>query len=165
VLVALACLAGAAGACEREERAAPATGSSTPIAAAETFVGALDDGDVATLVRVSQTPFAFREQQWTNAPDGYGFVLGEASDRVLTDPAALEPFLAELLQRVSVRSRSAAPNPSSRESLLAEQLAGAPAPWPDLELVVFLRGEGDVEHIAIVGVDRRTGRITGLYVN
>ena len=164
-LLALALVSAGVAACAPADSPAPEGSRADAIRAAETFIAALNDENVAALARVSQTPFAFREQEWTNAPDGSGFVLAEAKDRVLSEPATLEAFFVELVQRVATDSRSAAPNPSPREALLAKQLAGAPAAWGALELLVFLRGEGDVEHIAIVGVDRRTLRVAGLYVN
>lgn len=161
----LALLAASVAACAQAGSAAPEGSAADAIVAAETFVAALNDEDVAALTRVSQTPFEFREQEWTNAPGGSGFVLGEAKDRELPTSATLEAFFQELVKHVATDSRRAAKNPSPREALLAKQLAGAPAAWQALELVVFLRGEGDVEHIAIVGVDRRTRRVAGLYVN
>ena len=49
--------------------------------------------------------------------------------------------------------------------MLSETLRGVPASWADLTFVLFRRGEGDVEHVAIVVVDPMPGKVVGLYVN
>ena len=53
----------------------------------------------------------------------------------------------------------------TKDQLLDIELNSAPAMAHDLELYLFLRGFGDVEHIAIVGVDEKNYKIRLLYVN
>jgi hypothetical protein len=83
---------------------------------------------------------------------------------VATNPDDLRVLLQEVASNVTVSDPVTVANPPSRSDLLNEPLGGAPQ-WAGLELVLFKRGEGDVEHIAIVGVDGRSGKVTGLFVN
>jgi hypothetical protein len=102
---------------------------------------------------------------WQSAPDGGGFVLGNADERVATDAAHLDPLLREVAAKVSVVNADPVVDPPSQSDLLSEPLRGASSPWASLDLVLFRRGEGDVEHIAIVGVEPLSGKVVGLYVN
>lgn len=136
-----------------------------PVVQAERFIVALNAGEVETLVELTTDPFLFREQSWRSAPDGSGFVLGASNDTVIAGTEARRAFLAGLVGRVRVRSATAADRPPTREALLREQLAGADSRWASLALFVFLRGEGDVEHTALTGVDEKSGKVSALYVN
>jgi len=132
---------------------------------AEAFVAALNANDVAAMLAVSATPFLFRTQEWASAPDGTGFVLTAARDTVVRSAAELEAFLRRLAPRVKVEGQTPSTAAAPRDSLLNNQLRNAPTDATQLDLSVFLRGFGDVEHIAIVGVQIASRRVTLLYVN
>jgi len=151
----LACLA-ASGAC----RAAPAN----PQDAATGFVRALNSKDVGSMTKLSGIPFRFRNQAWASATDGSGLVPGAATERVATNPDDLQALLRDVASNVTVSDPVAVTNPPSKTDLLNGPLGGA-TQWAGLELVLFKRGEGDVEHIAIVGVDGGSGKVTGFFVN
>jgi hypothetical protein len=152
--VLLACLT--LSACQSRALDAPQT--------AARFVEALNGGDVDLMAGLSATPFRFRNQEWKSAPDGSGLVRGAATERVANTVEELRALLQDVSGTVKVADHQPVADPPSKADLLSEPLSGAPAQWSDLNLVLFLRGEGDVEHIAIVGIDAR-GRVTGLYVN
>ena len=136
-----------------------------PVTRAERFVAALNAGDAATMLALTGDPFHFREQRWASAPDGSGFDLGAATDSVIRGEEPRRSFLVALANRVHIRGTTAATRPPTREALLARELAGSDPRWASLRLFVFLRGEGDVEHTALIGVDEKTGKVAALYVN
>lgn len=135
-----------------------------PGTAATGFVQALNAKDIDSMAEFAATPFRVRNQPWENAPDGSGFVLGAATERVANSSDELRAVLQDLAANVRIAEPAAVGDPPSKADLLSEPLRGAPSQWNELDLVLFRRGEGDVEHIAIVGVDAK-GKVTGLYVN
>jgi hypothetical protein len=147
------------GACDASQALPP------PADQAARFVRALNAKDTEAMAEVSGIPFRFRNQQWASAPDGTGFVLGNAEERVAADAVQLDPLLRELATNVSIAEPNPVADPPSRSDMLSEPLRGAPSVWSQLELVLFRRGEGDVEHIAIVGIEAASGKVLGLYVN
>lgn len=136
-----------------------------PIDQASRFIEALNAKDAGRMAEVAGTPFRFRNQAWQSAPDGAGFVLSGAEERVAEDPAQLDPLLRELAANVAVATPEPVVDPPSQSDLLSEPLRGASPAWAELNLVLFRRGEGDVEHIAIVGVEPASGKVLALYVN
>ena len=144
----------------------PAAGRASATASiAVNFIKALNAKDAAAMMAVADTPFLFRTQEWESATDGRGFRLGAAQDRVLSDSAALEGFFRDLTAKVAVEGESPVSNPPPKASLLATQLKGAAPGWSQLELGQFLRGFGDVEHVALVGTDPVRTKVTAFYVN
>jgi hypothetical protein len=136
-----------------------------PIDQASRFIEALNAKNTGRMAEVAGTPFRFRNQSWQSAPDGGGFVLGEAQERVAEDSGQLDPLLRQLADNVAVETPEPVVDPPSQSDLLSEPLRGASPEWAALNLVLFRRGEGDVEHIAIVGVEPVSGKVVGLYVN
>jgi hypothetical protein len=132
---------------------------------AQAFIRALDAGNVDAMMASSEEPFYVRTQEWESARDGIGFVLGDPKDEVFVDSPSLKAFLQTLVRKVRVDSATAATNAPPREELLQDQLKGAPITWSRLELYVFRRGVGDVEHVALVGVEPKSGKVVGLYLN
>jgi hypothetical protein len=141
-------------------RAAP---SDTDVA--EGFVVALNAGNAQAMVSTSGYPFVFRNQEWESARDGSGFVRGKAEDKVLGKKKLLRKFLGGIVGKVKIQSEKAAAIPPPKDSLLADNLKGAPPNWQDLNLFLFFRGSGDVEHVAIIGVDSAHHKVRGLYLN
>jgi hypothetical protein len=107
----------------------------------------------------------FRNQEWESAKDGSGFVHGKADDKSFKSKKARAAFFGTLVSKAKIENEKAASHPPSKDSLLLDNLKGAPAEWQKLNLIVFGRGFGDVEHVAIVGVDSGTHRVRGLYLN
>ena len=131
---------------------------------AGSFVQALNAKNVEGMAGLSVTPFRYRNQPWESAPDGSGFVLGKVEDRVANGPEELRALLQDVSAGVQVEDPAPVQNGPSKPDLLNGPLNGAPLVWSEMNLVLFRRGEGDVEHLAIVGVDAE-GKVTGLYVN
>lgn len=137
----------------------------TDVEVAERFVVALNKGSTRDLVSASGCPFVFRNQEWESAKDGSGFVHGKSDDKSFKNKKMLGTFFETLAAKVKIENEKAAANSPSKDSLLLDNLKGAPADWQELNLVLFGRGFGDVEHVAIVGVDSATHRVRGLYLN
>ena len=131
---------------------------------ARAFVQALNAKNVDGMAGLSVTPFRYRNQPWESAPGGSGFVLGKVEDRVANNREELHALLQDVGAGVQVEEPEPVQNAPSKPDLLNGPLNGAPLAWSEMNLVLFRRGEGDVEHIAIVGVDAK-GKVTGLYVN
>ena len=135
-----------------------------PGTAATGFVQAINAKDIDSMAKFAASPFRFRNQPWESAPDGSGFVLGAATERVANSSDELRTVLQDVAANVTIAEPTAVADPPPKADLLSEPLRGATSQWNDLDLVLFRRGEGDVEHVAIVGVDAK-GKVTGLYVN
>lgn len=135
-----------------------------PALAAGSFIQALNAKNVERMNGLSAAPFRYRNQAWESAADGSGLVLGKAEDRVAKGPEELRALLQDVIARVQVEDPSPVQNAPPKPELLNGPLRGAPPAWGEMNLVLFRRGEGDVEHVAIVGVDA-AGKVTGLYVN
>ena len=69
---------------------------------ASRFIQALNAKDTGGMAEVSGLLFRFRNQAWESAPDGAGFILGSAEERVAADAAQLDPLLRELAAKVAV---------------------------------------------------------------
>ena len=136
-----------------------------PVTQAERFIAALNDGDTATMLALTEDPLVFREQRWMRVQDGSGHRLGVARDTVLRGREARRRFLGDLAGRVQVQMPTASDRLPRREVLLENQLAGADVSWAALTLFVFALNGGDVEHSAMTGVDEKSGKVAALYVN
>ncbi|HUQ91764.1 MAG TPA: hypothetical protein VM120_08785 [Bryobacteraceae bacterium] len=139
-------------------------GKVTGAHAAVRFVAALNAGDVAKMMAASASPFLYRNQKWKTADGGSGFVLGAAEDQRRKTARQRRELFEHLAKTTKIQSPQPAERPPAQKVLLQEQLKGADTGWSQLELFVFLRGFGDVEHIALVGVDRK-GKVKALYLN
>ena len=133
-----------------------------PVAAS--FVEALNAKNVDAMAGLSATPFRYRNQPWESARDGSGFVLGTVEDRIANSAGELRTLLQDVSAAVQIEDPAPVASGTSEPDLLNGPLNGAPLAWSEMHLVLFRRGEGDVEHVAIVGVDDRR-KVTGLYVN
>ncbi|WP_025411065.1 hypothetical protein [Gemmatirosa kalamazoonensis] len=158
-------LLGAAFACRGTREPRETLQPSDPRAQAERFIAAVNARDVDALLQLSADTLLFREQQWRTASDGVGFTLGPPLDTVVAGTEARRRFFTDLAGRVHVRQPTAVEHPPSKSALFARELASADPRWSALTLVVFLRGEGDVEHTAMTGMNPRTRKVAAFYVN
>jgi hypothetical protein len=155
----IACVSVAPAGC-----AAPAA-QTRAVDQAEEFVTALNGRDVDQMIAAAGVPFRYRNQSWQRTADGSAFVLGPANDRTIGDASSLRAFFTDLATKVAVEHTRPETDAPPRAQLLDDQLRGAPGDWGTLDTFLFLRGSGDVAHVAIVGVDPRSAKVTALYVN
>jgi hypothetical protein len=132
---------------------------------AEQFIGGLNEDNLDAMMIVSREPFFFRRQEWESAIDGHGFVLGATEDKFLKDKESLRAFFRQLTSTIKVVGTKAAVNAPPKHIFLTEELKGVTEAWERLEIYVFRRGFGDVEHIVLVGVDPQDWKVTALYLN
>ena len=132
---------------------------------AETFVRALNEGNVERMVEVSRAPFFFRDQKWESAPDGSGFVTGSSADKVVNTADEMRSLFLDLTKRVKIANPQAVAEPPSQNELIDNHVKNVASQWSALQIVVFLRGTGDVEHTALVGVEPSVRKVRALYVN
>ena len=73
-----------------------------PTAAASRFIEALNAKDVRSMAVLSAIPFRFLSQAWESAPDGSGFVPGDAAEQVAGNAGELDALLREIVGKVHV---------------------------------------------------------------
>jgi hypothetical protein len=132
---------------------------------AEKFIQALNDKDVNRMMEACATPFFYRNQEWKSAPDGSGFVLGASKDVIAGNRDELRALLNEVPKTVRISAPKAVAEPPAKRELIDTHLKNVASRWSRLRIIVFLRGMGDVEHTALVGIDPGTRKVKALYVN
>ena len=140
-------------------------GATDDVSLAKHFVEALNAKDVDAMMRMTASPFRLRDQKWETAKDGYGFVLGKSADRTVSGTRDRRQLLSEIVAKVHV-SKPESGNPLAKSDDAWKHVVKAPPEsLAKLHFIVFTRGEADVEHLAIVGIQPRTRKIAFLYVN
>ena len=128
---------------------------------ATSFVLAINKNDIKMVVPLAATPLSIRNQEWESAPDGKGFVLGKVQDVKLIDQTHVKSYFLKNIQNIGVEGT----NPTSANlTLLKDELAGIEGKWQELDIYLFLRGIGDVEHIFVLGVNAK-GKVSAIYLN
>jgi hypothetical protein len=132
---------------------------------AESFVKAVNSKNLPAALSLSGLPLMYRNQEWSDATTGDGFELGQAHDEVFSDQDGLGRFLRKLFRGLEVQETVSNPKGPPKAKFFKVELSGAPREWQALELFVFLRGFGDVEHSVLIGIDPATDRVRGVYTN
>ena len=132
--------------------------------AANQFVKAINQNDVQVLLKLSDSPFYIHNHQWESAEDGYGFVLGKRDQMIFKDNEKLSIYMNILSRKLKIDSVDGEYIPVAEYSRFHDELGGA-LEWESQDVFLFLRGMGDIEHIVILGVNRKTKKIKQLYFN
>ncbi len=133
--------------------------------AANQFVKAINQNDVQVLLRLSNSPFYVHNQKWESAKDGYGFVLGKRNQMIFKDNEKLSVYMNTLSKELKIDSVDGEYIPVAEYPRFHDDLGGFALEWESQDIFLFLRGMGDVEHIVILGVNRKTKKIKQLYFN
>lgn len=128
---------------------------------AVSFVEAINQMNAAAMSKFTASTLLARNQAWESASDGYGFVLAKTDDQLLSNAAQVNSYFSVLIDRLSIESSKPIPTSTSQ---LTEQFKGIEQHWQGLEMYLFLRGMGDVEHILVVGVNAEN-KIAAIYFN
>lgn len=128
---------------------------------AVSFVEAVNKMNADAMLKFTAGTLLLRNQAWESASDGYGFVLAKVDDQQLTNTAQINNYFSVLIDRLSLESTKPIPTSITQ---LTEQLKGIEPHWQGLEMYLFLRGMGDVEHILVVGVNAEN-KIAAIYFN
>jgi len=117
------------------------------------------------MLELSDMPFFFRNQEWKSAPDGSGFVLGNSTESMAHTANELRSLFFDITKRVRISDPKAVLDPPSQRDLIDTHVKDAASLWSPLRIIVFLRGAGDVEHTALVGIEPVRHKIKAFYVN
>jgi hypothetical protein len=129
------------------------------------FVQGLNQDNVQVLTDFSELPFYVNSQQWESAKDGDGFVLGKKEQIILGNRKELAAYMHTLTGKLETESVDGQYIPVAEYSRFQEEFRDSSLPWESQDTFLFLRGMGDVEHIVMLGVNRKTNKVGQLYFN
>lgn len=129
------------------------------------FRTALNDNDVGALVKLTKLPLTVFEQEWESAQDGIGFVLGHRKIHHIEKIDDLKIFYEIFAPRVTIEGNQAISIPPSEYNNFKTEFAGSMDQWRNLKIYLFKRGEGDVEHIVLLGIYPMTHKVQAIYIN
>ena len=132
---------------------------------ANQFAKAINKNDAQILIALSGFPFYIHNQEWEAANDGYGFVLGKRDRRVFEKNEKLLAYLRKLVEELEVDSVDGEYIPVAEYSRFHNELGPYAMQWESQDAYLFLRGMGDVEHIMILGVNKKTKKVEQIYFN
>ena len=125
---------------------------------------AINDNNVNKLQRLSALPVFVREQEWVTANDGYGFVLGSAKQAKLLTNLEFMKYFKSSINSIHIESEKVIAEDITL-SLFADELSEQIQHWNNLNLHLLVRGEGDVEHIVLLGLEKETNKFRAIYIN
>jgi len=135
----------------------------TPEKQAVSLRNAINTNDFALLANSIPLPLVLSKQEWKTADDGYGYVLGSKSTLIANNTEDLDDVF-NILKNVEIEGDY----PLAQEFTLTDftdEFSGIEHYWKPLELVVFFRGQGDVEHIVVLGLDKKSSKLRAIYIN
>jgi len=146
-------------ACTNQEN----VGSSASVATQ--FKNALNTNDTATLVQLIELPVLFIEQEWETLQDGIGFTLGKQNVSTLNNKQVLKDFIVKFAKRVDIEGVEAMLIEKGEYSNFKKEFSNNETKWKKLNVYLYKRGEGDVEHIMLLGLNPSNNKIRLVYVN
>jgi len=129
------------------------------------FRDAINKDDINTLVKLTSAPLRIQEQEWQSAQDGIGFVLGKRNTQRIEKDADLSKFYAGFAPKIVIEGIQAIPVAGEELDNFKEELAESSSQWRALHVYLFKRGEGDVEHIVLLGINPQNHKISAIYIN
>ena len=69
---------------------------------ANQFAKAINQGDAAAMIELSEVPFVVDNQQWQSASDGSGFVLGQRTQMIFTKEEKLSTYINSLRRKLKI---------------------------------------------------------------
>lgn len=134
-------------------------------AVANEFIGAVNNSDVPEMNALSSLPVFAQEQSWVSAKSGYGYVLGEHKKLILDNVSSKKEYLGSLSSRLKLDDTHGNYIPLEEYSRYNNEFGGLVNQWKQKDAFLFLRGMGDVEHIVILGVNRKNKKVEMIYIN
>ena len=135
------------------------------LSVAESFLTAVKTDDIDSLVAISAIPMNSYDQDWESAQDGIGFVLGKRHITRINNVSDLTAFFTQFTIRVDIQGDKAVSVPENEYIYFKPQFADAVELWKNLDVYLFLRGEADVEHIVLIGIQPDNNKIQAIYTN
>ena len=125
---------------------------------------AINDNNVNQLQSLSALPVFVREQEWITVNDGYGFVLGSEKQINLSTNIDFIQYFKLSINSVHIESEKVITEDITL-SLFADELSNQIQYWNNLNLHLLVRGEADVEHIVLLGLEKETNKLRAIYIN
>ncbi len=125
---------------------------------------AINNNDVDKLRMLSSLPLLISEQEWITANDGYGFVLGATKQVELSTDEKFYQYFRSTIKSLYIRGERVF-SEDITSGLFKEELKEQEKFWNNLTLHFLKRGEGDVEHIILLGFEKNTNKIRAIYIN
>ena len=135
----------------------------TPDEQAVSLRNAINTNDFILLSNSITLPLALSKQDWETANDGYGYVLGAKYTQIAKNTKDLDEVF-RVLEHVEIEGEYSLEQEFTHTDF-RDEFAGIDYDWGSLKLVVFFRGQGDVEHIVVLGLDKTTSKLRAIYIN
>lgn len=123
----------------------------------------INTNNVDKLRALSSLPLIVREQEWGSAKDGSGFVLGAAKQSLISTDEAFKIKMIPFLKPLQIEDEQAITDVTL--NMFTSELDEQINIWDNLNIVLFKRGEGDVEHIVLMGLNKKTNKLNTIYIN
>jgi len=123
----------------------------------------INNNNIEEFRALSSLPLIIREQEWQSAKDGTGFILGVAKQSLLSSDDAFNKIISTFLKSLQIEDERAVTDITS--NMFTSELGEKVNDWDDFKLILFKRGEGDVEHIVLMGLNKKTNKLQAIYIN
>ncbi|KGJ89803.1 hypothetical protein [Colwellia psychrerythraea] len=135
----------------------------TPEKKAVSIRNAINTNNFAFLANSISLPIILSKQDWKTADDGYGFVFGSKNTLVANNTEELDGIFS-ILKNVEIEGDYPLEQGFNLIDF-TDEFSGIEYYWEPLELFVFFRGQGDVEHIVVLGLDKKSLKLRAIYIN
>lgn len=123
----------------------------------------INNNNTDKLRALSSLPLIVCEQEWESAKDGSGFVLGISEQSLISTDELFNKKIEPFLKSLKIEGVQAITDITL--DMFTSELGKQADSWTDLKLVLFKRGEGDVEHIVLMGLNKKTNKLKAIYIN
>ena len=124
---------------------------------------AINNGNAEKIHALSTLPLTLRNQEWESAQDGSGFVLGGVNQTTISTEELFNKTIPSFLKSLKIEGEQAVTDVTL--NMFTSELGKSMNDWAELNLVLFKRGEGDVEHIVLMGLNKKTNKLKAIYIN
>lgn len=124
---------------------------------------AINNNNVVQLRALTSIPLIIREQEWESAQDGKGFVLGKVNQSLISTNVLFNKKIPLFLQSLKIEGEKAITDITL--DMFTDELGDQIKTWNKFKLILFKRGEGDVEHIVLIGLNKKTNKLNAIYIN
>lgn len=135
----------------------------SPTEQAQQIRHAINNDNVKKLRALSSFPLIVREQEWESAKDGSAFVLGVAKQSSISTDEVFNKKIMSFLKSLQIEGEQAITDITL--NMFTSELGKQINDWADLKLILFKRGEGDVEHVVLMGLSKKTNKLKAIYIN
>ena len=123
----------------------------------------INNNNTDKLRALSSLPLIVLEQEWESAKDGSGFILGVTKQSVISTDELFNKKIEPFLKSLQIEGVQAITDITL--NMFTSELGKQADSWTNLKLVLFKRGEGDVEHIVLMGLNKKTNKLKAIYIN